>query len=195
MDNGLYWSNMSNDDKSAYLELVNGSGARDTDLNEQYFKDMDAGEDPRPHGYENLDKDLRVIDEGVEPTIDAFKRLYALNFNCGEDHVNGLSQRGDPRYKYAAYLITNGSQKIKPEYGWVDSSKVGREVFDQTRHYDGWDSSYHDAHWNGLSAIVGFGPTEEKAIERMNSMVSKIVPQDDPAVRRFKLRRLVREGD
>lgn len=68
---GAAWSDMSNTDKSAYTEIVREGGARDLELSDDYYADED---DPRPHGYEKLDSDLRVVDDGVEDAVDALMR-------------------------------------------------------------------------------------------------------------------------
>lgn len=126
-------------------------------------------------------------------------RLDYLGFGTHGDKIISMAKydKGKyEKYKYASYIITNGSKKIDSERMPVPKDlKSVTDKFNETRFYDGWNSSFHDAQWNGLSAIVGFGPTEDIAIRRMQALVRLIVPGDDPSIRRFKLRNLVREGD
>ncbi len=190
--NGLVWSDMSDEQKESYIDRIRSGSARDLNLSRAFY---DNKENDRPHGYEIKDDDLRVADDGLEDTVDALGRLSSLGFDSYSDYVFRLAKSKDPKYKFAAYVIMNGSNKIDERRGWEDPDKVGREKFDQSRFYSGWSNSYHDADWNGLCAVVGFGPTEDIAIKRMSERLTKIVPGDDPSIRRFKLRNMVREGD
>ncbi len=177
------WSEMSQKEKDQYVEDVNNYGAIELDLPEEFYDDDN---DDRPHGYEVLDKHLTAISDGVEPTTDLAGRLLALEFcrrGCG------LSDKGkNKNYKFAAYLITNGSELIRRD-GTEENLGETMEFF------DGWNSSFHDASWNGLAALVGYGETPEEAASRRDAAIGMLIPAEDPSIRRFKMRRLVRPGD
>ncbi len=172
---------MDGDIMEQYVEWIKSGAARDLS-----YASPGVGSGPRPHGSETLDKDLRVLDFGIERTDAVAGRLNALGFGY-RNWKDMLEATKKPEYKLAAYLITNGSKIVnRKNIDWKSKT---------TDFFDGWDSSYHDAGWNGLSAIVGYGSTPKQAENRRNELVSQLIPADDPSIKRFKLRRLVREGD
>lgn len=142
---------------------------------------------PRPQGSELLDKNLRVLDIGIERSERVFERLSALKFGYKDRDSAVIKSLKRPGYEFSAYLITNGSEVIQNR-GLARGLKT-------SDFFNGWDSSFHNANWNGLSAIVGYGSTPKEAEAHRDEMVSKLIPAGDPAIKRFKLRRLVRDGD
>ncbi len=170
-------------DHDAYVERMQGGRAKNISLPKKYFE---AEFHPRPQGWQQLDKDLRVLDAGTETTKEFAARFDALGF--------GYSAAGDLRtaalkkdYKYTSFLLINGSAAVNyKNVNW--SSKI-------TDFFDGWDSSYHDANWNGMGLLVGYGPTPEVAEERRDSMIAHVIKGEDAVKRRFQLRQLVRSGD
>lgn len=148
--------------------------------------EYDYGFEARPHGTEKLDKFITVLDYGIDLTVDFADRVRALGFLS--ESTDLIKQKGkNKNYKYTAYLITNGSQKIDREFNSEGSRK--------TDFWDGWSSSFHDAMWNGMNMISGYGDSPETAIANRDFLIQSLIPGDDSSIRRFKLRRLVREGD
>ncbi len=182
----LIWSDLEAgrdyDERDAYKEeLLKSSTPRK--MMPEFFENE---YDPRPHRYVTLDDKIKILDFGTETTKDLAHRLGFLNFGIENESIM-LDHAKQPEYKYAAYVITNGTAVInRKNIDWKSRT---------TDFFDGWDSSYHDAQWNGMSALVGYGSMHEEAEKRRNEMIANLIPAGDPSIKRFKLRRLVREGD
>jgi len=179
-DYGEYWADMDFDVRDAYVEHILSGRSSDTTT---YYWPSDG---PRPHGSEKLDSKIRILDYGIEQTPMVAARLRSLGFGFENyEEMERLSKT--PNYKFSSYIITNGNSVIdRKKMDWKS------KIYDL---FSGWDSSYHDARWNGLNAIVGYGSTPEIAEKNRNELLSRLIPGDDPSVKRFKLRRMVREGD
>ncbi len=186
IDNHLIWSDLERgsqwDEADKYKEeILRGHTPRK--MPKEFFE---SEYDPRPHGWQILDENIKILDFGTEPTKDLADRLDFLDFGFHNKEAMKAHAK-EAEYKFAAYVITNGTKVIN--YKNIDWKSRTTDFF------DGWDSSYHDANWNGLTAIVGYGATPEQAEQRRNEMISRLIPAGDPSIKRFKLRRLVREGD
>lgn len=179
---GEYWGDMDFATRDEYVGWIRGGAARDLSHN-----GAGDGMGPRPHGSETLDRNLRVLDIGVERSEDVFERISALKFAYKGRDWKVLENLKKPGYQWSAYIITNGSEVINRNN--IDRTNKTVDFF------NGWDSSYHDAQWNGLSAIVGYGATRAQAEVHRDEMIAKLIPAGDPSIKKFKLRRLVREGD
>lgn len=167
----------------SFPEVPPAEGRDELEMDEKFYSHE---YDPRPHGFEiRKPTPIRVTAAGTLP--------YDEFIGFVKDHVSyedGSSLqhwkiRGDPAFAHAAYVVTNTSSLLK-------------EGFASDKHIyfnDGWDSSYHDAHWTGQCALAAFGPTPEAAQALLDEAFSAMVPAEDPIAKRFKMRQLVRPGD
>ncbi len=165
------WSDMTQTEQTNYAKRI---------LSGQTY--VPEGLDIDSFWSEPREKSLRLLDEGIEASKDAFWRLSALGFEVGE-----FSER------FVAYLITNASTKLDTSDPFIRMNadhKHGKVHF-----YAGWNGSFHDAVWNGLTALAAEGKTPEEADEKLNKFATFLMPGEDPIVRRFRMRYLVRSGD
>jgi len=134
-------------------------------------------DDHRPHGFAIYDEaPFTPSDSGVVETRDFASKHQWIG---PEDRRKLWNYDG-----YIAYAIGNASEK------------VDFDVFDESRMFfhDGWDSSYHDAHWTGHMVIGGLGATPDEATKNLRDAFHTLEPEDT-AQRRLYLRSLVRPGD
>ena len=155
---------------------------------EDWWSDKVQQYDPRPHGSEILDDHLSVIWDKTGKWREIQPKVEDLSFNTSydlqRDGINGM-----PLPQFASIIVTNASSKLDDFYDLPEDVRKF-VIFN-----GGWDSSYHDAGWSGASFVLAFGATPTMAEQRRNAVFSILVKDDDPNLKRFKMRQLVRPGD